>query len=222
MESNYTYAAIVIAAGLSSRMGKFKPLLEVGGKPALFRLLDTIEAAGIKRTFVVTGHDHKKIDKALAGSKYRLSTIYNTDYKTGMFSSIQAGIRRVAIGDAVLLFPVDVPLVGVDTIAGLTGAWERSMLLRKFAPGSDRNVIANAAKHPPFCLPVYEEKNGHPLLIPREYFQDILTYQGDDGLKGFRAAFDADIIKYQAPDAGCVLDMDTPEDYAAILSHAAI
>ena len=270
------YIAVIIAAGLSSRMGKFKPLIDVGGKAALFRLLDTIEASGLKRAVVVTGHRHALIEAALrqyssifpspaaitssfdnnavettsffgcsspvtsSSSSYSapafassfsvgglsVDTVYNAAYESGMFSSVQAGIRYItgkaltaggneaAVGKlsgedlhapaddtrAALLFPADVPLVSAETICGLIFAYEQGASSR-------------------FAVPVYEGKNGHPLLIPRKYFSEIIDHTGEGGLKEIRNRHLGEMLRYEADDEGCVLDMDTPEDYEQILTY---
>ena len=209
--NNDKYFAVIIAAGLSSRMGGFKPLLDVGGEPALFRLLDSICKAGIERMAVVTGYGREAIEAALEdycagrGERFEIAPLYNADFEYGMFGSVKAGIgfaAEQAECRAALLFPVDAPLVSVRTITGLAGAWE---------------LGAQSLKVPPFAVPVYKGKNGHPLLIPREYFDEILAFTGEGGLKGVRAGYDADMIRYVTEDAGCVLDMDTPEDYAKLI-----
>jgi CTP:molybdopterin cytidylyltransferase MocA len=68
-------------------------------------------------------------------------------------------------------------------------------------------------------VPVCAGKNGHPLLIPPEYYTEILAGDGEGGLKGVRGKYDADMIRYDTNDAGCVLDMDTPEDYQTLLEY---
>jgi len=191
------YAAIVIAAGLSSRMGYFKPLLDIGGKPALTRLLDSISTAGLSRTCVVTGHGHETVEAALPPG---CIAVYNADYENGMFSSIQAGIEKATETDAALLFPVDVPLVAPETIKGLVAEWEKGDVSR-------------------FAVPEFEGKNGHPLLIPRAYFGAILDYTGEGGLKEIRNRYISEMLRYETNDRGCVLDMDTPEDYNQLLSY---
>ena len=228
MNNCNSHVAVIIAAGLSSRMGEFKPLLDIGGKPALFRLLDTIrQVDSIMRVIVVTGHGYESISAALreydgAGEGHRVYTIYNKDYKEGMFSSVKAGIR--AAGNNVLLFPADVPLVAAGTINGLIDAWER---LYGSSPsvsaqgdssyGAARSASAGPA---PFAVPVFGGRNGHPLLIPRERFKEILAFEGDGGLKAVRGRYDADMIRYVTDDEGCVLDMDTPEDYEKLKTAA--
>jgi len=220
------YTAIVIAAGLSSRMGEFKPLLNIGGKPALIRLLDTIHSAGIEKIIVVTGHESELIEEVVNKTEGdgehsgdgslcvrartqrepsplcspSPSVLFNADYESGMFSSVQAGIRRAEGSDAALLFPADVPLVTADTIRGLTAAYEQSDPSR-------------------FAVPVFEGKNGHPLLIPQKCYDEILGYTGEGGLKGVRGKYDAEMLKWTVTDRGCVLDMDTPDDYEQILEY---
>ena len=215
LSDNENHIAIVIAAGLSSRMGSFKPLLDVGGKPALFKLLDTIKTAGIERVAVVMGYEHETLEAALRDcGDESIHALYNEDYESGMFSSVRTGIRYAAgilsaenttdaarpliSCPAALLFPVDVPLVAAETIRGLIVAYEQG-----------------GASH--FAVPFYNGKNGHPLLIPCKYFGEILEYTGEGGLKGVRSRHDSEMIRYEVDDAGCILDMDTSKDYEQIL-----
>jgi len=207
------YTAIVIAAGLSSRMDGLKPLLPIGEKPAITRLLDTIRAAGIEDVVVVTGHEREMVEEALTeqrdGSFYvqnrtqkepSLCSVYNEDFRSGMFSSVKAGLRCVAETSDALLFPVDVPLVSAKTIRGLVSAYEEGSPSR-------------------FAVPVYKGNNGHPLLIPRLFYTEILGHKGEGGLKEVRNRHAAEMLRYEVGDEGCVLDMDTPEDYEKLLSY---
>jgi len=217
-------------------MGGFKPLLDIGGKPALLRLLDTIRAAGIEDLVVVTGHERDAVESALAaygdatqkngsfehngdGSFYVslrtqqepspcvslcVSCVFNETYESGMFSSVQTGVRRAAtMGEAgaALLFPADVPLVSVGTILGLLDVCEKD------GP-------------PRFAVPVFNGRNGHPLLIPSAFYKEILAYKGEGGLKEIRNRHSAEMLRYEVDDEGCVLDMDTPEDYEYLLDYA--
>jgi CTP:molybdopterin cytidylyltransferase MocA len=239
-----SYTAVVIAAGLSKRMGRFKPLIDVGGRPALFHLLDTIRAVPIiKQIIIVTGHEREKVEDAVAAYAIEnekdtttinyIDTIYNHEYENGMFSSVRAGVRKMAEHSAALLFPADVPLVSAETIAGLIDNFETYGLLR-FARndgggdcddgGDDCDDKKDVFTPPevikrPFAVPVYRGRNGHPLLIPKEYYSEILEYDGEGGLKGVRGRYDADMIRYETDDEGCVLDMDTQEDYEKLLEY---
>ena len=213
------YTAIVIAAGLSSRMREFKPLLDIGGKPALLLLLDTIRSAGIENIVVVTGYEKERVETVVDNYQTKGDVpcvfktkgdvpcvlkdcliIYNADYESGMFSSVRTGINAALGAQASLLFPADVPLVSSETIRGLVAAYEKGSPSR-------------------FAVPVYEGRNGHPLLIPQKYYDEILDYSGEGGLKGVRSRYDAEMLRYPVNDIGCVLDMDTPDDYERILEY---
>jgi probable phosphoglycerate mutase len=207
-------------------MGEFKPLLNIGGKPALVRLLDNVRAAGIKTIVVVTGNRREAIDDTVrayqdafapddAGhdisdyeaSDFHIDFIHNDNYEQGMFTSVKAGIAYAAEkGSArALLFPVDVPLVAPETIRSLRKTYSQ--------PHALSHLAANGPSDLPFAVPVYKGKNGHPLLIPSEYFGEILAYEGEGGLKAVRSRYDETLIKVETDDEGCTLDMDTPQDY---------
>ena len=220
-ENNSDVAALVIAAGYSSRMGDFKPLLKVGEKSALAYLLDSIISSGIASIHVVTGHNSDKIEEEIKRYKHinnveisetgyefecqlSLKTIYNKDYENGMFSSIKTGVREVSKMksiSAALLFPVDVPLVSSETIKGLTNIYRKSGMPTNFA------------------LPRVSEKNGHPLLIPKGYFAEVLNYDGDGGLKAIRQKHEEDMIVFTTDDIGALLDMDNPEEYDRLIKY---
>ncbi|MDR1797105.1 MAG: nucleotidyltransferase family protein [Clostridiales Family XIII bacterium] len=214
--------AVILAAGLSSRMGAFKPLLEIGGAPALARLLGSVREAGVERAFVVTGHRAGDVARLVAdegagapeGGAWRAEAVHNPGFEGGMFTSVQAGVRAAAEalgarpgaraesdGEAsgALLFPVDVPLVSAGTIC---------------------KVKAYAEAHPDrFAQPCFGGRNGHPLFIPAAYFEEILGYAGAGGLKAVRDAHADVLAKIETDDEGCVLDMDTPEDLEALRGY---
>ena len=209
---NRDIVAMVIAGGYSERMGEFKPVLEIGEKTAIVHLIDNICSAGITKIYIVTGHEAKKIKDEI--SKYRRSkdkimkqlikAVHNENYDEGMFSSIKSGLRELSKSEdvkGVLLFPVDIPLVSLDTIWGVIQEYKRYDMPAKF------------------CMPRVGEKNGHPLLIPREYFEEILEYEGDGGLKAIRRKYDDDSLFFNTDDEGALLDMDSPEDYKRLVEY---
>jgi CTP:molybdopterin cytidylyltransferase MocA len=249
-EKNESYVAVITAAGLSERMGSFKPLFDLGGKPALFHLIDSVRAAGIETIIVVTGHEHEAIEEAIGlytssctscernydkNTIYRLLTMNNEGYKTGMFSSVKAGLRKVsemlknadffANGHkATLLFLADAPLVSAETICGLIRKWEDSALstfyIDKINISESNEALSQIDVEPsPFAIPAYEGKNGHPLLIPKDHYDEILSYTGEGGVKDIRNAYRDSMIIYETNDAGCVLDMDTLDDYAVLKNY---
>ncbi len=190
---------VILAAGYSSRMGEFKPLLPVAGVPALQRCIAALTAAGAE-TAVVTGYRQEELSPLVR--QWGASELVNPDYDRGMFTSVLAGLRHFAEkgAEAVLLLPCDCAAVPREAVSQL---------------------IACAGDKGEYALPVYEGKNGHPLLIPRRYFGEILRFSGPGGLKGARSLHGDTLLRLPMPWEGTVLDMDTPEDYEALCAYAA-
>lgn len=190
---------VVLAAGYSSRMGDFKPLLPVCGVPALRRSVECLQAAGAE-TAVVTGYRANELRPLIASLGAR--ELYNPDYAAGMFTSVLAGVRHFAdLGaEGILLLPCDCAAVEKEAV---------------------RQLVACAGNRGEYALPTHAGKNGHPLWIPRRYFEEILNYSGSGGLKGARSLHESTLLRLPMPWEGTVLDMDTPEDYAALCRYAA-
>ena len=189
---------VILAAGYSSRMGDFKPLLPVAGVPALKRCIDALSAAGAE-VAVVTGHRQAELSSLVR--RWGAEEIVNPAYSEGMFTSVLAGVGRFAAkgADMILLLPCDCAAVPKEAV---------------------RQLIACAGDKGEYALPTYEGKNGHPLLIPRRYYEEILRFTGPGGLKGARSLHEDTLLRLPMPWQGTVLDMDTPEDYAALCAYA--
>ncbi len=103
-------AAVVLAAGRSSRMGTSKPLLQVGQVTAIERVVSSLRAAGAGQVVVVTGHNPEALLPVL--SRLQVDRAHNPDYDSGMFSSVRAGAAALSADvDAFFVLPVDCPLV---------------------------------------------------------------------------------------------------------------
>jgi molybdenum cofactor cytidylyltransferase len=191
------YAAIVLAGGLSTRMKQFKPLLPLGGETITDRVIDLFLSEGVD-VFLVAGYRH---DDIAAGIKKRdITIVYNPDYEQGMFSSVQAGIRRLNAGyEAFFVSPVDIPLVSPATIRRLTEA---------------------AAENPGRIIyPVSGAKRGHPTLIPSALAPAILEWEKGGGLKAALKSRDSLAVEIVVPDSFILFDIDTPEDYQELLER---
>ncbi len=194
-----TIPVILLAAGLSSRMGAFKPLLDVGGLPALTRSIRVFTGLGLP-VLVVTGHRAAELSPLVEAEG--AEAVYNPDYETGMFSSIQAGIRRAAAlgADGALLSPADCPLIGADSV---------------------RRLLEAAEQEPErFAVACFAGKKGHPLYIPARFFGAILNHDGTNGLKGVTLPHEPECQRVETLDEGVLADMDTPESYGALLRLA--
>ena len=205
------FCAVILAAGYSSRMGSFKPLLTVGELPALARLTDSVHHAGIRDIIIVTGYRHELLlpcineqRERLGPEGYRIFEAYNAEYDKGMFSSVCAGLEAARNNytkkTGYFLMPVDCPLIN-------EGILTRMM-----------DEIRASGKNDEFCVPVFEGKKGHPLFIPDTYTAEICSYDGEGGLKAITDRHGNKMYRIPVEDESCILDMDTPEGYEEIKS----
>lgn len=190
-------AALILAAGYSSRMGRFKALLPLDGESAIARVVGTFRQAGIERIGAVTGHNAELLDPVLL--ELGVSAISNPNYSHGMYSSVQAGLASLSAEvDACFLLPVDIPLVRPATIKALAARF--------------------AAERPSIVYPYFSGQRGHPPLIARALFAEILA--GDGGLRALLKNHQSTTADVDVLDEGIRLDMDTPEDYGQLADLA--
>lgn len=185
--------AVVAAAGLSSRMGEFKPLLPFDGTTVIGRCIANLRAAGAEEIAVVTGHRAEELRAHLRGSGVIL--VHNAFFaETQMFDSLCLGLRALSAAvDVILLTPGDVPLVKPETVRALLDA-----------EGG-------------FVCPVCAGKRGHPVALDARYRDALLGFTGEGGLRGAIAALGIPTAAVEVDDAGMPLDLDTPEDYQTAL-----
>lgn len=185
---------IVMAAGLSSRMGRYKPLLPIDGQPAIVHLLSTVFDAGVDHCVIVTGHRADDLKAACCGLN-NITFVHNPSYATtDMFTSAKIGFRAVTADYSRILFtPADIPLIPVTVIQGLLKRPE------------------------PLIYPCFQHKKGHPVSIDASILGDILKFDGDDGLRGALASLPVEPAFLETDDPGILMDMDTPDDYRKIL-----
>ncbi len=203
------FGAIILAAGLSSRMKEFKPLLPVDGRPALEGLIETAKAAGLSDITVVTGHNRELLVPELA--RLGVAEAYNEDYESGMFSSVQTGLAKARQSgrEGYLLMPVDCPLISVSVLRAVMDA----------VPAADTG--SDGTGRDAFAVAVYEGKKGHPLYIPAARDDEILSSDRQGGLAAITDRYADTMIRVETGEEGCILDMDTPEGYEDIKKFVA-
>jgi molybdenum cofactor cytidylyltransferase len=198
---NGKIAAIVLAAGFSSRMGVFKPLLAFGERTVLGHVVTNLREAGVRRIHVVTGHQAELLARELA--VLGVTAVHNANFAQGMFTSVRAGVASLPEGtEGFLLLPVDIPLVRASTIRRVLGG--------------------AAAAGAPIVHPTFRGERGHPPFIGRALFGEILESDGEGGLRAILSRHAHEAASVAVFDRGCLLDMDCPEDYrrlAAALAH---
>jgi putative nucleotidyltransferase with HDIG domain len=192
-------AAIVLAAGYSSRMADFKPLLLLAGITALERCIGLFRAAGVAEVIAVLGYRAEELQPLAERAGARC--VLNPHFEKGMFSSIAAGSRVLASWvEAAFVLPADIPLVRPNTIRQLTAA---------FVP-----------RRTGIVYPVFEGHRGHPPLIARK----ILAKAAEEGAAGplsdLLARHESEAIDLPVADQGIHMDMDTPVDYEALRALA--
>lgn len=185
-------AAIVLAAGYSSRMGDFKPLLTFGGLSVLERVVLLFRDEGIRDIRVVIGHRADELRPLV--ERLHAQPVINERYDEGMFSSVLAGVGTLTDDvDAFFLLPVDIPLVSRETVGRLIQAY--------------RNGTGGV------FYPVYHGERGHPPLVSGRYREEIISWCGDGGLKSVLSRHDDEAVDVLTDDETILLDMDTPEHY---------
>jgi len=116
---------VVLAAGSSSRLGRNKLLLDLGGETLVRRTVRRVVAAGLDPVLVVVGHEAERVTAELAGLPCR--PIVNPDHASGQPSSVKAGIAAVPDGAvAAVVVLADMPLVTAEMIAALVDRYRRS------------------------------------------------------------------------------------------------
>ena len=187
--------AVVVAAGMSSRMNDFKPMMKIGSITTINRVITTLKQAGVDLVVVITGFQSKMLEKHL--SKENVICLYNENYETTeMFDSAKIGLQYLMNKCNKILFtPADIPLFSVQTVKKLLKSNE---LLAK---------------------PVCENRGGHPFLIDAKLIPSILSYKGYGGLKKALLETEAKLERIEVNDIGTLLDADTQEDFRELLKH---
>ena len=182
-------AGLILAAGLSRRAGPAnKLLIDTDGQPMIARVASRTKAAGLAPVIVVTGHEHKRVKKAVAG--LGVQCIQNPDYKEGMAESIRHGVAAFddSIG-GVLICLGDMPWVEVATLVSLIEA---------FDPKNSREI----------CRPIYQGNPGNPVLFARIHFDALGAIKGDRGGRPVIEANPDVLSEIDVDDAGVLRDLD--------------
>lgn len=187
--------ALIVAAGMSSRMGEFKPMLSIGSISVAQRVVATLSQSGVSKIVMVTGYNATMLERHLSGNG--IIFLRNEHYETTqMFDSAKIGLRYLQDKcDKVLFTPVDVPLFTAKTVKALLDS------------GAD------------LACPMCEGKQGHPILIANELISEILADSGEMGLKGAMDRCSAPLTRIDVDDFGTIHDADTPEDFSALVSY---
>jgi molybdenum cofactor cytidylyltransferase len=191
----FVIPALVLAAGRSSRMGRPKATLPLGGDTFLSRIVRTFLEAGVDDVVVVVGHDAEAIAQSVAESGVRARLVLNQDYDRGQLSSILAGLAvvdRPGVA-AMLVTLVDVPLLSAATVRAVLDCYRRTRA--------------------PIVRPTSGSRHGHPLLIDRGLFPALRAAEPEAGVKPVVRAYASAAGDIAIADEGAFTDIDTEEEY---------
>ena len=197
MPEKYDTGAVIAAAGLSSRMKDFKPLLALGDSTVIRTTINKYIQAGCSPVIVVTGKNAALLKEHL--KDLPVECVYNPEYETcDMFDSVKLGMEAIKGRCSRFFFsPADIPLVKTDTLIKMINA------------------------DGPVVKPLFGEKSGHPVLISGELIRPVLEADVPGGLKGALsyalALSGLSEMKLDTDDPGILLDADTPSDYEKIV-----
>jgi molybdenum cofactor cytidylyltransferase len=185
-------AAIVLAAGRSTRMGGPNKLLEqISGKPLVRIAAEEALASRARPVVVVSGHERARLEAALAGLPVRL--VHNPDYAQGLSTSVKAGLAALPPeAEAAVVCLGDMPQVTSALIDRLIAAFD-----------PERNALV--------VLPTFNGKRGNPVLWSRRFFPELMALEGDVGARHLIGAYPEVVIEVPVENAAAMVDIDTPD-----------
>jgi len=191
-------AAIILAAGRSRRMGKFKPLLPFGNQTVIESCVSNLRAAGVEEIVVVVGYRAEDVRRQI--NSLPVTLILNPNPHSEMSVSIQLGLGATSpSAKAVLITPVDHPAVPSSIIRSLIEHWRDGAKL---------------------IQPEFQGKGGHPVLVDLSYRDELMHLGESEGLRGFFSHHRQDVLRLPVTSPFVAQDMDTWDDYLRL--HEAV
>lgn len=186
-------SAIILAAGQSKRMGRSKMTLPWKNTTVLGKVIETIKQAGIGDILVVTGGERAQVDTIVA--EYKVRTVYNENFESEeMIISIQLGLREQYVESAAALICLgDQPQVEESSVRSIYEAFRKN--------------------NNPIVVPSYQNRRGHPWLITRELWNEVLGMRAPESMRDFLRKYNKDILYVETKTPSILQDLDTPEDY---------
>ena len=195
-----TIAAVILAAGGSTRFGQPKQLLPWDGRPLVTHIADTAWTAGLNPVLVVVGAAADEVTPLLASRPVQV--LHNYRWERGISSSLNVGVSALPLRtEAALFIPIDQPLITPRLLQRYVEAWH--------ATGA--GIIVPRTP---------EGQQGAPVLFAREFFPELANLSGDVGGRALFERYADRIATLSVPDARPLADVDTPETYQRLLDDA--
>jgi molybdenum cofactor cytidylyltransferase len=192
-------AAVVLAAGLSTRMGANKLLADLCGEPLVRRVVRSAEASRARPVVVVTGFDHKPLEAAVGDAECTI--VHNPDFRHGLSTSLRTGIVAVGECDGAVILLGDMPAVSPLLI---------DKMILAFDPQNGRTI----------CVPTVNGRRGNPVLFGGRFFPELEKISGDVGARAVVMSHPECVCEVEADDDGPLTDIDTPEDLERFVGRA--
>jgi len=191
-DGNRNVAAVILAAGRSTRMGGPNKLLaEIARRPLVRIVVEQALASRANPVIVVVGHERAEVEKALAGLPVQL--VHNPEFAQGLGGSLRAGIATVpADADGAIVCLGDMPQVDAGLIDRLIAAFD-----------PDRGAL--------IVMPTVEGRRGNPVLWSRRFFPELMAIEGDVGARHFIARYSEAVVEVPLEGKAALVDVDTPE-----------
>ncbi|MEW6452842.1 MAG: molybdopterin-binding/glycosyltransferase family 2 protein [Pseudomonadota bacterium] len=185
-------AAVILAAGRSTRMGGPNKLLaEIGGRPLVRIAAEEALASRAKPVIVVTGHQREKVEAAVAGLDVTL--VHNPDFADGLSTSVKAGLSAVPHDvDGAIVCLGDMPQVRASLIDQLAAA---------FDPEKGALVV----------VPTVDGKRGNPVIWSKRFFHELMSLEGDVGARHLIGRYPEAVAEVPVTDKAAFVDVDTPD-----------
>lgn len=186
-----TVSAIVLAAGRSLRMGRFKPLLPFGETTIIGSCIDNLLAVGVDELIVVVGHRASELQDHLKDLPLKFAV--NPDPDSQMSVSIARGLEKVSASTgAIIITPADHPAISADVTRAIINQWRAGELL---------------------VVPEYQGRGGHPVLLDSRFRTELLAFNAEGGLRSFFVTHKNQVSRVPVESSYIARDLDTWDDY---------
>jgi molybdenum cofactor cytidylyltransferase len=187
-------AAVILAAGESSRMGQPKALLPIDGETFIERIVGAFKKTSAAKIIVILGHNAAEMKGRL--EHLPVEILVNPDYKLGQLSSLQVAVRHLEKEpgcEGMIVHLVDHPYIDAKLA---------ETMIERFSTSGKLIVV-----------PRYNGKRGHPVIFSRKLFSELLAAPMDQGAKVVVNAHRDDTLEIDTENEGVTVDIDTPELY---------
>lgn len=186
-------SALILAAGQSRRMRKPKLVLPWGGSTIIGKVIGTLKEAGLANLYIIVGGDSELVEQAVAD--YEIELIFNPDFAEGeMLSSIQVGLKHLPHRcDSALIVLGDQPQMEADVVRAI--------------------ITCYHSTHKKMIIPSYEMHRGHPWLIDRSLWEEVLELRSPMTMRDYLKLKSGEIEYIPVSTPSVIQDLDTPSDY---------